>query len=291
MAHRNRRRAPAGQPSTVAPRPTSRAVGTSSTRSSSSVAAAQRALRASSRSTRPRSARRSAGCGCGTTRRRPTRSRDALRLAAGMTYKAAAAGLDLGGGKGVICAPAGGLDGRASGARLLLDFGDLVESLDGRYITAEDVGTSPGRHGGDQRAHRARHRAARRSRRLRRPEPVHGDRRRGGDARLRRAQRFGAPRSRRAPRRASSDSATSGASWRGGCADGGASSPSPTSTRASASWPSELGADLARARRGDRSPSATCSRPCALGGAIDADERRALRCEIVCGCGQQPARR
>ncbi|HSJ18212.1 MAG TPA: Glu/Leu/Phe/Val dehydrogenase dimerization domain-containing protein, partial [Solirubrobacterales bacterium] len=33
--------------------------------------------------------------------------RDALRLAAGMTYKAAAAGLDLGGGKGVICAPDG----------------------------------------------------------------------------------------------------------------------------------------------------------------------------------------
>ncbi|MEJ7876283.1 MAG: Glu/Leu/Phe/Val dehydrogenase dimerization domain-containing protein, partial [Solirubrobacterales bacterium] len=33
--------------------------------------------------------------------------RDALRLSRGMTFKAAAAGLDLGGGKGVICAPAG----------------------------------------------------------------------------------------------------------------------------------------------------------------------------------------
>jgi leucine dehydrogenase len=57
-----------------------------------------------------------------------------------MTYKAAAAGLELGGGKGVICAPKGpppaGQDRRA----LLLDFGDLVESLGGRYITAEDVG-------------------------------------------------------------------------------------------------------------------------------------------------------
>jgi leucine dehydrogenase len=70
-------------------------------------------------------------------------SRDALRLAGGMTLKAAAAGLDLGGGKGVICTgpegPPRGSDRRA----VLLDFADLVESLDGRYITAEDVGISP----------------------------------------------------------------------------------------------------------------------------------------------------
>ena len=70
--------------------------------------------------------------------------RDALRLARGMTFKAAAAGLDLGGGKGVICAPADeswrnggpGIDRR----EVMHDFGDLVESLEGRYITAEDVG-------------------------------------------------------------------------------------------------------------------------------------------------------
>jgi leucine dehydrogenase len=68
--------------------------------------------------------------------------RDAMRLAAGMTLKAAAAGLDLGGGKGVICAPAGELRGERR-EMALLDFGDLVESLGGRYITAEDVGTSP----------------------------------------------------------------------------------------------------------------------------------------------------
>ncbi len=68
--------------------------------------------------------------------------RDAMRLAAGMTLKAAAAGLNLGGGKGVICAPQDGLDGvRRRDA--LLDFADVVESLDGRYITAEDVGTAP----------------------------------------------------------------------------------------------------------------------------------------------------
>jgi leucine dehydrogenase len=69
--------------------------------------------------------------------------RDALRLAMGMTYKAAAAGLDLGGGKGVICAPPGAeLEGERRRAALL-DFADLVESLEGRYITAEDVGISP----------------------------------------------------------------------------------------------------------------------------------------------------
>jgi leucine dehydrogenase len=70
-------------------------------------------------------------------------ARDALRLAMGMTYKAAAARLDLGGGKGVICAPPGAkLEGERRRAALL-DFGDLVESLGGRYITAEDVGICP----------------------------------------------------------------------------------------------------------------------------------------------------
>ena len=67
---------------------------------------------------------------------------DVLRLARGMTMKAAAAGLDLGGGKGVICAPARSPELSAARRRAMLrDFGDLVDSLDGRYITAEDVGT------------------------------------------------------------------------------------------------------------------------------------------------------
>jgi leucine dehydrogenase len=67
---------------------------------------------------------------------------DVLRLARGMTMKAAAAGLDLGGGKGVIRAPVPADTLSWSRRReMLLDFGDLVESLDGRYITAEDVGT------------------------------------------------------------------------------------------------------------------------------------------------------
>ena len=71
-------------------------------------------------------------------------ARDALRLARGMTYKAAAAGLNLGGGKGVICAPDGAPPTGSSRRALLLDFGDLVESLDGRYLTAEDVGINAG---------------------------------------------------------------------------------------------------------------------------------------------------
>jgi leucine dehydrogenase len=67
---------------------------------------------------------------------------DALRLSEAMTYKASAAGLDLGGGKAVLCAPPDrGLTAEDRQA-LLLDLGDTVESLDGRYVTAEDVGTS-----------------------------------------------------------------------------------------------------------------------------------------------------
>jgi leucine dehydrogenase len=64
---------------------------------------------------------------------------DALRLSKAMTFKAAAAGLDLGGGKSVLCS-----DGDLSDRRrrdLMHDLGDVVESLGGRYITAEDVGT------------------------------------------------------------------------------------------------------------------------------------------------------
>lgn len=65
---------------------------------------------------------------------------DALRLSEAMTFKAAAAGLDLGGGKAVVIAPEGGLTGEPR-AEVMRDLGDLVESLGGRYVTAEDVGT------------------------------------------------------------------------------------------------------------------------------------------------------
>ena len=64
---------------------------------------------------------------------------DVLRLSKGMTYKAAAAGLDLGGGKAVIIG-----DPRTDKSeRLFRAYGRIVDSLRGRYITAEDVGTTP----------------------------------------------------------------------------------------------------------------------------------------------------
>ncbi len=68
--------------------------------------------------------------------------RDALRLSRAMTFKSAVAELPLGGGKGVIMtAPGAALHGELRAAALL-DFADTVESVGGRYITAEDVGTS-----------------------------------------------------------------------------------------------------------------------------------------------------
>jgi len=63
---------------------------------------------------------------------------DALRLSRGMTYKAAVAGLNLGGGKSVILG-----DNRITRREAIFRaHGRHVESLGGRYITAEDVGTS-----------------------------------------------------------------------------------------------------------------------------------------------------
>lgn len=66
--------------------------------------------------------------------------RDALRLSRAMTYKAAVANLPLGGGKGVIALPPGMRLAAAQRRAALLDFGDAVETLGGRYLTAEDVG-------------------------------------------------------------------------------------------------------------------------------------------------------
>lgn len=63
---------------------------------------------------------------------------DALRLARGMSYKNAAAGLNLGGAKAVII----GDSKKDKNEMLFRAFGRFVESLNGRYITAEDVGTS-----------------------------------------------------------------------------------------------------------------------------------------------------
>lgn len=63
---------------------------------------------------------------------------DALRLAEAMTYKAAVAGLDLGGGKAVIV----GDPETDKTEALLRAYARFVDSLGGRYVTAEDVGTT-----------------------------------------------------------------------------------------------------------------------------------------------------
>ena len=62
---------------------------------------------------------------------------DVLRLARAMTYKAAVAGLDLGGGKAVIISD----PGKAKSEELLRAYGRFVDTLKGKYITAADVGT------------------------------------------------------------------------------------------------------------------------------------------------------
>lgn len=63
---------------------------------------------------------------------------DALRLSRGMTYKAAISGLNLGGGKAVIIGDAAKVKSEALWRR----YGKFVDSLNGKYITAEDVNTS-----------------------------------------------------------------------------------------------------------------------------------------------------
>lgn len=63
---------------------------------------------------------------------------DALRLSRGMSFKNAMAGLPLGGGKGVIMTS----PDLADDSELYASFGRFVDSLGGRYITAEDVGVS-----------------------------------------------------------------------------------------------------------------------------------------------------
>lgn len=63
---------------------------------------------------------------------------DVLRLSRGMTYKAAVAGLDLGGGKAVIWGDPNTIKSEA----LFRSYGRFVDSLGGRYITAEDMNTT-----------------------------------------------------------------------------------------------------------------------------------------------------
>jgi leucine dehydrogenase len=64
--------------------------------------------------------------------------KDVLRLSRGMTYKAAISGLNLGGAKAVIIGDAN----KHKSEALMRKFGRFIENLNGKYITAEDVGTT-----------------------------------------------------------------------------------------------------------------------------------------------------
>jgi leucine dehydrogenase len=69
--------------------------------------------------------------------------RDALRLAKGMTYKNAVAGLPFGGGKSVIAVPSTTPLTASLRADALADLGELIATFDGSYLAGPDIGTGP----------------------------------------------------------------------------------------------------------------------------------------------------
>jgi leucine dehydrogenase len=205
---------------------------------------------------------------------------DALRLARAMTYKAAAAGLLLGGGKGVICAPTPERPAGELRRAMLLDFGDAVASLGGKYVTAEDVGTGaadmeviaertshvvglPGERGGSGD-----------------PSPVTA---RGVLAALRACleHRFGDP-SLKGVRVCIVGAGHVGGRLARLLVGGGAEVTLSDVDPARRALAEELGA--AWIEPGE-AITADCDvlAPCALGGVVDAETVDALRCAIVCG--------
>lgn len=68
---------------------------------------------------------------------------DALRLAKGMTFKNAVAGLPFGGGKSVIAVPASVPVTASLRADALADLGELIATFDGSYLAGPDIGTGP----------------------------------------------------------------------------------------------------------------------------------------------------
>ena len=240
-----------------------------------------------SRSTRPRSARRSAGCACGATRDGRRRRATRLRLAARDDAQ--------GGrrrprprrrqGRDRAPPPRGSRDAR--GAPRLLDFGDLVESLGGGYITAEDVGTSPADMAVIAERTEPRHRAG---------ETAAAPATR---ARSRRSA-WRRPCARAAAGRFGDRRASRGAGGVVGLGHVGATSPSGCR--------GGRRADRLRHRRAKRAPAerralrgstpsgaldAECDvlAPCALGGVISAAERRPAALRDRLRRRQQPARR
>jgi leucine dehydrogenase len=203
---------------------------------------------------------------------------DALRLSEAMTFKAAAAGLDLGGGKAVLCSDDELTDRRRRD--LMFDLGDVVESLDGRYITAEDVGTGTE----DMAAIRERT-----SHVVGLPAALGGTgdpsplTARGVEAAIRACceRRFG----------------SRDLSGRTVCIVGLGHVGTRLAERLLAAGAKVTAADIDSEKRGvaaelgaawaDAGSAMTTAcdvlAPCALGGAIDRDNLSSLRCEIVCG--------
>ena len=205
---------------------------------------------------------------------------DALRLARGMTFKAAAADLDLGGGKGVICAPSAEPPAGDERVAILKDFGDLVDSLGGRYITAEDVGTCP--EDMVTIASRTRHVTGLPAERggAGDPSPFTAT---GVQAAMRAAAKVAFGTSDLAKRSVViAGLGHVGEHLARGLVDAGATVAASDINPARRAVAISLGAAWLEA---DDALEAECDivSPCAVGGAIDADNIDALRCRIVCG--------
>ena len=204
---------------------------------------------------------------------------DVCRLARGMTYKHAVSGLDCGGGKAVILGDPRTLRSEP----LLRAYARFIDGLAGRYLTAEDVGTTQA----DMDL-------------IRREtpyvtgvseslggsgDPVAGDRLGGaGGPAHRRPARLGRAVARPAATSWSSASARSGRALVDHLVDEGArvtvADVDPGGDRGG-------GRGATAWRRSTRPTptrsSATCSRPCALGGVLNARTIPELRCAAVCG--------
>ena len=206
--------------------------------------------------------------------------RDVLNLSRGMSYKAALAGLDLGGGKAVIIGdPATAKSEallRAYGRHVAVARRPLLHRLRRRHLLR--------RHGRHRPRVLVRHRPHRRARRRGRQLGAHGVRRLPGHARGRARSRGARPRSPAAPS-ASPASARSAGTWCGTWSRTARRSSSPTSTpRRSTGSATSTRPCRSWRRRPRWSPrSSTSTRPARMGDAITDEVVEALTAKIVCG--------
>ena len=261
-------------------------LGPSTSRSSSATTPAP-ASRPSSRSTPPPSARPSAAPASTPTPPTADALSDVLNLSRGMTYKAALAGLDLGGGKAVII----GDPTTAKTEALLRAYGRFVQSLGGRYYTACDVGTYSADMDVVARECALRHRPHHRARRRRRLVGADGVRRLPGHARRGRG-RLGLAVARRPDRRRLRRRARSVTTWSGSWSRTAPRSSSPTSPRRrSTGWSASTPTSGWPGRPTQLVASALdVYAPCALGGALDRRRGRGAVGQDRLRRRQQPAR-